>query len=326
MKNPRTLVFRTLALGAAAVAAASVLLLAGVFAAQAVQAPKMSLDMDPSGNGVSVGGFGGNVMAVGTIEQCATTNPGSPIPAGPFPPAPTFTTQLIIKDVEDLLGWQARFNYDGTKVGFSSFNETPFTSVINSAPIGFANLPFDLISGVHRGTAAPSAVRNAGTVNESVLFAAVYQSTQTFIVSADTPSKAVHDETTRTYDAPSGGVLADVIWTIRPGADGDPSVHLDLDDGDPNATGSKLTVFTVSGVTSIDLAESDLSDGFLGVNTPCIVPGGPAPTPTSTPTATSRWRNERDQGADHKHPRQTFSLPGARSRTVHVVQGNGLPF
>jgi len=277
-------ILTALVLVLATTAVAGGLFFAGALTTQATQAPKMSLDMDPSGNGVSAGPNDINLMTVGAFDRCATENPGD-INPGPFPPAPTFSTHLIVEDVEDLVGWQARFNYDGTKVSLSSFNATPFVSSINTAGIGFTNLPFDLGGGVHRGVTSASGVFNPDTSSESAAIGASYLGNPTLPVSPDTPY--ISDEGTQTYDAPSGGVLAEVIWAIKPAADGDSSIKLDLDDDTPNAPGSQAVVFTGSGTNTINLAESALTDGFLGVNTTCVAPALPTATATSTPTATA---------------------------------------
>src|SRR5437870_7217709 len=86
---------------------------------------------------------GTNGMTVGTIQNCLTTNPpGSAV-------THTHTVQIIVQNVQDLIGWQARINYIGDQFRPSVVNYTPFTDNKTSQSISFVNLPLD--GTVHRG-------------------------------------------------------------------------------------------------------------------------------------------------------------------------------
>src|SRR5947209_467265 len=100
--------------------ALTTILLAAQIALAAQPNIKVSLDMDTSGTTYSdPGAAGDNSMTVGTINSCLDVTSGS---------FPVFrTTHLVIQNVTDLVGWQARLNYDPSKVNLLDFNATPFT-------------------------------------------------------------------------------------------------------------------------------------------------------------------------------------------------------
>ena len=67
---------------------------------------------------------------------------------------------------------------------------------------------------------------------------------------------------------------------------------LDLDDGNPNSPGSKVDIFTPTGLVSHYFLESELDDGFENEGAPLCgapetpTPGAATPTPTPTPSPT----------------------------------------
>src|SRR5439155_1216646 len=121
----------------------------------------------------------------------------------------------------------------------------------------------------------------------------------------DTPPKTTSDQTVNTYNTDAannrintgGGVLAQLQFVVRAGQVGQPSLFMNLDDGSPNAPGSKVTIFTPTGAQDILLTPGDLGDGFVGEGVPCVpincttaecppVAGSPTPTATATTTTT----------------------------------------
>src|SRR2546428_1460030 len=72
---------------------------------EAVQGPVIALDMVASGNSYN---DTTNTMTVGVTDSCLT--------AGPSVVTHTHPSHLVIKDVVDLVGWQARLNYIGDRM------------------------------------------------------------------------------------------------------------------------------------------------------------------------------------------------------------------
>src|SRR5207244_10687263 len=105
---------------------------------EATQAPKMSLDMVTSGNTYD---SATNTMTVGSIDNCLTTQAGNNAQHN-------HTAHLVIQNVEDLIGWQARMNYDGGRMRPSGVNFSPFADTGTGQNISFVNLPLD--GTVHR--------------------------------------------------------------------------------------------------------------------------------------------------------------------------------
>lgn len=95
--------------------------------------PKLSLDMDLTG---TVYADSTNTMEVAAIDRCLTSLLGSNA-------AHNHTAHLVIQNVEDLIGWQARLNYDGSKMRPLSINVTPFTDSNTGQNVGFLNQPVD---------------------------------------------------------------------------------------------------------------------------------------------------------------------------------------
>src|SRR2546430_1813618 len=122
--------------------AAGALFLSGALTSRAVQNPSMSIDMVPAGNSYSDPGLGGNnSMTVGLIDSSST---------GSQNVAHTHNVHIIVQNVEDLVGWQARANYIGDRMRCSTVNVTPFQDTGTGQFLGFANLPIDQVSLVHR--------------------------------------------------------------------------------------------------------------------------------------------------------------------------------
>src|SRR5437899_2224557 len=282
--------------------------------ARAVQAPEISLDMDGSTNTYTpsvdndfdgLPDAGSNVMTVGTIDNCFThAAPGDNAqhlhgaPVAGDPPV-----QLVIQNVEDVVGYQARINFDGTKLAITSpgqISDTPFTD--GAKAINFLNLPVDVATQAHKSIfAAPPDLSVANTV----LIGSAALSVDTAGTAPDTPPKPTSDQTTNTYNTDTannridtgGGVLAQLQFVARASQVGQASLFMNLDDGSPNAPGSKVTIFTPTGAQDILLTPGDLGDGFVGEGVPCVpidcttpecppVAGSPTPTTTATATAT----------------------------------------
>src|SRR5436309_9961166 len=129
----------------------------------AVQNPTLSLDMVINDNIYSDPGLGGdNGMTVGPIQNCvddANTN------------AHPRQAYLIVQNVEDLAGVQARFNFDGTKAAVTGFNSTPFQDTSSFTNVGFLNLPIDPVLINHRAMTGASdfSVPNTALVSASYL-------------------------------------------------------------------------------------------------------------------------------------------------------------
>jgi hypothetical protein len=268
------------AAAAIVIAASGLLLLTGVFTSEAVQNPRISLDMVTSGNAYDETT---NTMTVGSIENCLTS-------ATANPNTHTHPTHLVIQDVEDLVAFQVRLNYIGDKMRPLTFNSTPFTDNNTSQSVGFINLPIDQSSGVHRAVtpavSIPTAPADDTNTPQTALVGAAYNETQDAPVSPDTPAKAVPDDTS--YNAPNGGVLGLLVMQVLGNESGDPSLFMNLDDNNPNPPGSAVVVFTGTGTTTINIAPSQLGDGFHGEGVTCVpldctTQECPAPSVTPTP-------------------------------------------
>ena len=254
--------------------AAGGLFFSGALTSHAVQNPTLSLDMDPAGNNYSDPGLGGNnSMTVGTVDSCSTTPPPGDNTTHIHP------VHVIVRDVEDLIGWQIRMNYDGGKMRPASFVFTPFTDTLRGQDVSFVKLPIDSTTGNHRDVIGATNIPPAAAGPQTALAGSSYLASQDAPISPDTPAKAVPDDTS--YSAPTGGVVATFNLQVLAGNAGQ-LLTMDLDDGSPNPPGSKVDVFNGTGITTINLAESALGDGFHGEGVPCSVP---PPTPTATPTS-----------------------------------------
>src|SRR6266545_5136589 len=103
-------------------------LISGPLTSHAVQNPSISLDMVTTGNtycdGTGTDNLGNpcspnNSMTVGTIDNCLTSAVANTA-------THNHVAQLIVQNVEDLIGWQARMNYIGDKMRPLGFNGAPF--------------------------------------------------------------------------------------------------------------------------------------------------------------------------------------------------------
>jgi hypothetical protein len=231
-----------------------------------------------------------NSMAVGTIDECLTTNP---------PGTGTthiHATHLVIENVEDLVAFQVRLNYVGDKMRPSTWNPAPFVDNNVGQSVGFINLPIDQTSGTHRTVTPAQAIPNAppdGTnTAQTALVGASYVGTQNFAVSPDTPHKAPPDD--NSYNAPAGGILGTLTLQVLGNESGQPSLFMNLDDGSPNPPGSSVVVFTGTGTTTINLGPNQLGDGYHGEGATCAPldctsqecpPVSFTPTPTATATS-----------------------------------------
>ena len=272
---------RTLAVGVAAavIAASAGLLFSGFLTSHAVQNPTMSFDMVTTGNTYDETT---NTMTVGTVDNCLTTAP------------PGTATQhihsvhLVIQNVEDLVGWQARMNYLGDQMRPNTVGFAMFTDNNTGQNISFLNLPIDQVSFVHRDLSTASSIPPGAPGPQSAIVGAVYIGSQDFAISPDTPAKAVPDDTS--YSTSGGGVLASVTLQVRPGMQGNPSLFMNMDDDSPNAPGSNLQIFTSTGLITLPPPVSQLGDGYHGEGATCVPLNCttlecPGPSPDPTPPA-----------------------------------------
>jgi hypothetical protein len=194
-----------------------------------------------------------NTMTVGLINECLAGNSSI---------THIHVAHLVIQNVTDLVGWQARLNYIGDKMRPQGQNVAPFTDNTTAQSVGFSNLPIDQTLFVHRDVTAaasiPPAPADGTNTPQTALIGATYNGTEDFAVSPDTPAKPVPDDSS--YSAPTGGVLAQLILQVVGNETGQ-SLTMDLDDNSPNPPGSTAVIFTGSGSQTINLPESALHDG-----------------------------------------------------------------
>ena len=263
------------ALAASVLIAALAAFLIGPFNSRAVQAPVMSLDMVPGDNTYDETT---NTMTVAfnpNTDFClasATANPVTHI----------HQSHLIMQNVEDLVGWQVRLNYDGGKMRPQNQNVTPFTDNNTAQGVGFTNLPIDLVASVHRDVTSAASIPPQASGPQTALLGATYNGDQNAPISPDTPAKSTPDDTS--YSAPNGGVLSQINLQVVGDQTGQ-TLFMDLDDNSPNSAGSAAVVFKGAGIDTLQFAETDLGDGAHAEGAAC--PGiTPRPTPPPTPTAT----------------------------------------
>ncbi len=234
----------------------------GVAPSHAVQNPTISLDMLPSGNTYDEAT---NTMTVGASENCLTSATANPA-------THTHAAHLVIRDVEDLVGWQVRLNYVGDRMRPQVVNFNPFTDNTTGQAISFLNLPIDSSLALHRDVTTagsiPPAPPDGSDTAQTALIGATYNGGPNSEVSADTPLKSPPDG--GAYDAANGGVLGSVILQVVGNESGQPSLFMNLDDNDPNPPGSSTVIFTGTGTTAVDMAPSALGDGFHGEGTTCV--------------------------------------------------------
>ncbi len=225
-----------------------------------------------------------NTMTVGAVENCLTS-------ATADPNTHTHAAHIVIQNAEDIIGWQARVNYLGDKMRPNTVNFIPFTDNTTGQNISFNNLPIDQSTFVHRDLITASSIPAAAAGPQTASFGASYIGVQDFAISPDTPAKATPDDSS--YSAPSGGLLASVVLQVLAGNAGDPSLFMNLDDGDPNSPGGGIAFFTGSGSQDVLLPPAAFGDGYHGEGATCVAldcttqecpPASPTPVPTPSPT------------------------------------------
>ena len=250
---------------------------------RAVQNPSMSLDMVTTGNTYD---DTTNTMTLGTIENCLeTVAPGNNA-------VHTHTVHVVIQNVEDMIGWQARMNYDGGQMRPSTANFTPFTDNTTGQNISFNNLPIDTASSVHRDLSTAANIPAAAPGFQFALIGAVYIGAQTFPVSPDTPAKVPAEVPAPNYATVNGGVLAALNLQVLAGQAGNGNLLVNLDVADLSGPGSDVQIFNGTGVTTINVPTERLGDGFHGEGAACsqqqLTPSPTStPDPTFAPTATA---------------------------------------
>jgi hypothetical protein len=235
---------------------------------RAVQAPRISLDMNPNGSGYDENT---NAMIAGPIDTCLGSDPPGDN-ANHIHPA-----HLVINDVEDLVAWQVRLNYDGGRMRPMIANFTPFPDNLRGQGVSFINLPIDPSTAVHREVISAGPIPQAAPGPQTALLGATYQGAQTAPLSPDTPAKAPADDTS--YSAATGGILAQVNFQVLPGQANQPLLSMDLDDGNPHPPGSRAVIFNGTGTTDVNLGEDALFDGFHAEGSACVLPPGVATPP-----------------------------------------------
>jgi hypothetical protein len=277
------------AMAALAVAVSFAILLSGHLTSQAVQNPTISLDMVTTGTTYD---DTTNTMSVGTIDPASSSG---------INVTHVHATHLVIQNVEDLVGWQVRLNYVGDRMRPLGQNVTPFTDNTTAQNVGFTNLPIDQATFVHRDmtplASIPAAPPDGTNTAQTALLGGVYQGTQAFPVSPDTPAKAVPDDSS--YSAPTGGVVSQLNLQVIGNECNTGQMMMDLDDNSPNPPGSTAIVFNGAGTTTMNLGESALSDGFheesggaCGSPPPTTAPPTPSPCATPGPTAPPVFIND----------------------------------
>src|SRR6266545_8250469 len=170
---------------------------------EAVQTLRISLDMVTSSNSYD---DSTNMMTVSAIDGCLTSDPGDNN-------THMHVAHLIIQDVEDLAGWQARVNYDGGRMRPSTVNFMPFVDNTTGQNVSFLNLPLE--ARAHRGLITATNIPPHLAGPQTALLGSVYNGSQSFAVSPDTPAKSLPDDTS--YNAPFGGVLAAINLQVQAG-------------------------------------------------------------------------------------------------------------
>jgi hypothetical protein len=254
---------------------------------------------------------GTNHMSVGAINNCLTTAPpGSAV-------THNHIVHMVIRNVEDVVGWQARMNYIGDKMRVSGFNPSPFTDTFNGGTVGFTTLPLEL--GVHRDFVPASGIPGAPPDNtntpQTALIGGVYGGAQSFGISPDTPQKAVHDETNQTYGTTGGGILATVTLQVFGNEQGQ-SLFMNLDDGSPNPPESNVQVFNGTGLTPIPISVDQLGDGFHGEGTTTCIPAGCTPQQCPPDTDNDGYGDSSDNCPLTNNPTQSDNdgdgIPGTQ--------------
>jgi hypothetical protein len=126
------------------------------------QAPSLSLDIQPTGNSYN---DATNTMTVGAVDNCLASSTGNNN-------AHTHVAQLIVQNLDDLVGWQARLNYNGGQMRPQTVNFAPFADNTTGQNVSFVNLPLD--GGVHRDLVTASSIPPASNGPQTALIGATY--------------------------------------------------------------------------------------------------------------------------------------------------------
>jgi hypothetical protein len=239
---------------------------------EAVQAPRISLDMDPSGNTYDAAT---NTMTVGAIDACLASEIANTS-------THTHTAHLVVQDVEDLVAWQVRLNYNGDRMWPSAMIFSPFTDTTTGQGVSFANLPKDAVTQLHRDVVDATNIPDQASGPQSALVGAAISGPFTSPISPDTPAKNLPDDTS--YSAPDGGVLAAIDLEVLGDQSGQ-TLFMQPDNDNPNPPGTRVVAFSGRGAdtTDIDLAEGALFSGYHAEGGAAC---GAVPTPTNAPTTT----------------------------------------
>ncbi len=247
---------------------------------EAVQGPVIALDVLAAGNAYN---DTTNTMTVGVTDSCLTL--------GPTSVTHTHPSHLVIKDVVDLVGWQARLNYIGDRMRPAMVNSLPYVDTFAAQNVAFTNLPLEPGDSRHRGVTTalslPPAPPDNSNTAQSAQLGASYDGTQTFAISPDTPEKDPPDDIS--YTATSGGILALVVLQVV-GDESGQQLFMNLDDGSPNYPGTGFSYFNGTNSVDVSLPSSALGDGFHGEGVTCVPQDctnvecpGATPTPSATP-------------------------------------------
>jgi hypothetical protein len=302
--------------------AAGALLLTAGGRSGAVSSPTISLDMLVAGN---IYDGSTNIMTVGATDPCLTTNaPGNSA-------THLHTAHLAINDVEDLVGWSARFNYIGDKMRVASVDATPFWDVTLEQFVGFTNLPLDPITFLHRGVTTsasiPAAPPDNTNTSQTASMGASYLGSRTFPISPDTPPKSPRDDDS--YEALNGGILAALQLQVVGNEQGH-QLFMNLDDGSPNSPGSSFSYFNGAGLVEVPLSSGALGDGFHGEGVTCapqdcttVECPAATPTPSATPADSdgTASRTPATTARRGRTPLRTYR-PGRCLRTTRTATGS----
>src|SRR6266542_3381749 len=291
--------------------------LSGPLRTAAVQNPRLSLDMDPMGNGYDPAS---NTMTVSGVDGCLVSSGGNSS-------THTHTAHVVVENIEDLVGWQARLNYNGDNMRPTNIDFHPYLDATTEQQVSFLNLPKEVSTGRHRDVvSADTGITEPGSKTRS--FGSAYLGTQTAPISPDTPSKNPSDDSS--YSALAGGVLATIDLEVMGDQTGR-TLFMQLDDSNPTPPGSGVAVFDGTEGQAMELAESDLgsgyhaegADGCSAVPTPTNGPATSTPTsmppfpPKSGPLADVRVAGIEIQSPDSVAAGQRFSI----HLTTTVVNG-----
>ena len=142
----RRLSFTVASLLLAGSVAIGTLFLSGALTSRAIQDPTISLDMITTGTTYD---STTNTLTVGAIDNTST---------GSSNVTHLHDADLVVKNIEDLIGWQVRLNYIGDRMRVQGQTVSPFTDTKTGQAVGFANLPIDHTILTHRDLAAVASI------------------------------------------------------------------------------------------------------------------------------------------------------------------------